>query len=168
MSRIMRKKSDIVNHSTGRPSASAGRGPDDDVLELVHAVMHQYRSLQYRALRDGPHGITHMDSKVLGYFDRHPGATQMDLAHHSGRDRAQIARLIKSLREQGLLDAEVDAEDRRNVRLSLTVEGKAVQRAVQQQARRLGAKAVAGLTGEEREMLATLLRKVRVNLGAVE
>ena len=165
----MRKKSDIVNQSGRQASAvPPGRGPDDDVLELIHAVMHQYRSLQYRALRDGPHGVTHMDSKVLGYFDRHPGATQMDLATHSGRDRAQIARLIKSLREQGLLDGEVDAEDRRNVRLSLTADGKAVQKAVQQQAKRLGAKAVAGLSAEERELLGILLRRVRTNLGGVE
>jgi DNA-binding MarR family transcriptional regulator len=168
MSRIMRKKSDIVNHPARRPSAGAGTGSDEDVLELVHAVMHRYRSLQYRALRDGPHDITHMDSKVLGYFDRHPGATQMDLATRSGRDRAQIARLIKSLREQGLLDGKVDAEDRRNVRLSLTPEGKAVQRAVQQQAKRLGAKAVAGLSAEERESLVALLHRVSGNLGGLE
>ena len=93
----MRNKVDIVNQSS---SAS-----EDDVLELVHAVMHDYRSLQYRILRDGPHDITHMDAKVLGFFARRPGATQRDLVEHSGRDKAQLARLIKGLREQGLLAA---------------------------------------------------------------
>jgi hypothetical protein len=37
-----------------------------------------------------------MEGKVLGFFARHPGATQRDLAQHSGRDKAQLARLIKS------------------------------------------------------------------------
>ena len=110
----MRNKVDIVNRSAELA--------DDDVLELVHAVMHDYRSLQYRALRDGPHDITHMDSKVLAFFGRHPGATQSDLAQHSGRDKAQLARLIKGLREQGLLDGVADAADRRNLRLTLTVD----------------------------------------------
>ena len=144
-----------------------GRTPsDDDVLELVHTVMHQYRSQQYRVLRDGPHDITHMDSKVLGYFGRHPGATQSDLAQHSGRDKAQLARLVKGLRERGLLDGEADPADRRNVRLSLTAEGHAVQRALQQQAKRLSTKAVNGLDVAERRQLLELLQRVSANLDA--
>ncbi len=152
----MRNKVDIVN----QPRTAA----DDDVLELVHSLMHDYRSLQYRFLRDGPHDITHMDGKVLGYFGRHAGATQSDLALHSGRDKAQLARLIKGLRERGLLAAEADAADRRNQRLSLTADGKAVHRELQQQARRLGAKAVAGLTAKEHAQLVDLLRRVKGNL----
>ena len=156
MSPIMRKSIDIVNQS---PHAS-----DDDVLELVHSVMHSYRSQQYRFLRDGPHDITHMDGKVLGFFGRHPGATQKDLALHSGRDKAQLARLIKGLRDRGLLAAEADEADRRNVRLSLTADGRAVQRALQQQARKLSAVAVAGLSATEHQQLIVLLRRVASNV----
>jgi len=152
----MRDISDNVNH---QPVS-----PDDDVLELVHSVMHAYRTVQYRILRDGPHDITHMDSKVLGYFGRHPGATQTELAQHSGRDKAQLARLIKGLRDRGLLAAEADAADRRNVRVSLTTDGQRVQHALDQQAKRLSAKAAAGLSAMEREQLLTLLRRLKANL----
>lgn len=152
----MRNKVDIVNQSS---SAS-----EDDVLELVHAVMHEYRSLQYRILRDGPHDITHMDAKVLGFFARRPGATQRDLVEHSGRDKAQLARLIKGLREQGLLAAEADPDDRRNQRLSLTAAGKDVQKTLKQQTRRLSAKAVTGLDVDERTRLQSLLTRVKDNL----
>ena len=153
MSSIMTKTVDSVNQL-----------PADDVLELVHAVMHDYRSLQYRFLRDGPHDITHMDGKVLGYFARHPSATQSDLAQHSGRDKAQLARLIKGLRERGLIDGVADDADRRNVRLTLTVDGRAVHRALQQQARKLGAKAVTGLDAAEHAQLLALLGRVKTNL----
>ncbi|MBI2771106.1 MAG: winged helix DNA-binding protein [Burkholderiales bacterium] len=153
----MHKPDDNVNHE--------GATAETDVLELVHSVMHSYRSLQYRLLRDGPHDITHMDGKVLGYFGRHPGATQSDLSQHTGRDKAQLARLIKGLREQGLLQGEADATDKRNVRLSLTDDGRAVQRALQQQGRRLGKQAVAGLNDAERAQLASLLQRVKANLG---
>ncbi len=152
MSFIMQKKIDIVNQSDG------------DVLDLVHSVMHDYRSLQYRFLRDGPHDITHMDAKVLGFFGRHPGATQSDLAQHSGRDKAQLARLIKGLREQGLLDGVADEDDRRNLRLTLTIDGKAVQKTLKTQARRLSAKAVAGLDAAEHTQLVALLKRVKTNL----
>ncbi|QJW85063.1 MarR family transcriptional regulator [Ramlibacter terrae] len=147
---------DTINHR--------GKPPPDDVLELVHQLMHEYRSLQYRQLRDGPHPITHMDARVLGYFSRHPGATQRELAAHSGRDKAQLARLIKGLREQGLLAAAVDPADRRNVQLSLTEAGQDVHKALQQQSRRTGAKAVAGMADVEKQQLVELLNRVRQNL----
>ena len=155
----MRKTEDIVNQS-------GATVPEDDVLELVHRVMHDYRSLQYRLLRDGPHEITHMEGKVLGFFAHHPGATQRDLAQHSGRDKAQMARLIAGLRERGLLSGEVDATDRRNVRLALSAAGQKVHRGLQQQGRKLGAKAVAGFTDTDRRQLVALLQRVRANLAA--
>jgi DNA-binding MarR family transcriptional regulator len=76
-----------------------------------------------------------MEGKVLGFFARHPGATQRDLAQHSGRDKAQLARLIKSLRERGLLLAEEDGSDRRQVCLRLSDAGQAVQDTLQQRGR---------------------------------
>ncbi|MBX3658129.1 MAG: MarR family transcriptional regulator [Ramlibacter sp.] len=152
----MMQSVDNVNHKSGTP--------ESDVLELVHAVMHDYRSRQYQFLRDGPHDITHMDGKVLGFFGRRPGATQSDLAQHSGRDKAQLARLIKGLREKGLLQAEADENDKRNVRLSLTEDGRAVQRALQLQARKLSAQAVAGMSADERTQLLGLLQRVKTNL----
>ena len=155
----MRDTVDKVNHR--------GNTPSDNVLDLVHTVMHRFRSQQFQVLRDGPHELTHMESKVLGFFGRRPGATQRDLAQHSGRDKAQLARLIKGLRERGLLTGEADDEDRRNVRLELTADGQAIQRALQRQARQLEAQAVAGLSAAEHAQLVALLQKVQANLDAI-
>ena len=156
----MRKSIDIVNH--------VAKSTEDDVLESIHTVMHLYRAQQYRVLRDGPHDITHMESKVLGFFGRHAGATQSDLALHSGRDKAQLARLIKGLRERGLLVAEADAADRRNQHLRLSADGQAVQAALHRQARRLGTRAVAGFSAQEHAALLALLLRVKGNLAAPE
>jgi DNA-binding MarR family transcriptional regulator len=156
MSLIMRKSIDNVNHMD--------KAGEDDVLELVHGVMHQVRSLQHRLLRDGPHDVTHMEVRVLRYFGRNPGATQSDLAEHSGRDKAQLARLVKGLRDRGLLAMTPDEADRRHLRLSLTPEGQALQRSLQQQSRKLAVKAVAGFEPAEREQLQALLRRLSGNL----
>jgi DNA-binding MarR family transcriptional regulator len=144
--------------------AKANREAPDDALEIMHSVMHAYRSMQYRFLRDGPHTITHMDGKVLAYIGHHPGATQSELAAHSGRDKAQLARLIKGLRSQGLLDAQPNEADRRNLRLFLSAEGQTIRQTLQQQSKNLGAKAVAGLSAEEHQQLLGLLRRVKGNL----
>lgn len=153
----MEKTGDNVNRLAEEPV---------DVLEMVHRVMHDYRALQYSHRRDGPVDLTHMEAKVLGFFQRHPRATQSDLAQHSGRDKAQMAKLIKGLRERGLLEAEVDEADRRNVRLSLSPEGLAIQRTIRQQSKRLAAKALTGLSDREQELLMSLLQRVRTNLNA--
>jgi DNA-binding MarR family transcriptional regulator len=136
---------------------------EDNLLELVHSVMHSFRSQQFQALREGPLAITHMESKALGYLKRHPGATQSDLARDSGRDKAQLARVIKSLRDKQLLQAEADAEDRRNLRLTLTAEGQAALGVLQQQAQRLARQAEAGLSAGERQQLTELLQRVKRN-----
>lgn len=150
----MRHNVDNVNHT------------DADVLDLLQAVMHECRSLQHQALRDGEHGVTPMDARVLGFFARRPGATQSDLTQHSGRNKAQVARLVAGLRERGLLQAEADAGDRRSLRLSLTEQGAAVQRSLKQHARRISQRATAGLTPSERACLLELLARLKANLAS--
>jgi DNA-binding MarR family transcriptional regulator len=159
MSPIMRKSVDLVNQAGGTAA--------EDVLDSIHSVMHLYRSQQFRVLRDLPHGITHMESKVLGFFARHPGGTQSELAAHSGRDKGQLARLIGGLKERGLLEATQDEQDRRNVRLQLTDAGRSADQALRRRARKLSAVAVEGFSEEERRQLAVLLERVRGNLAAV-
>jgi DNA-binding MarR family transcriptional regulator len=152
----MHKLSDNINHSR--------KILGDDLLDLIHTIMHQYRSQQYQVLRDGPYDITHMESKVLSFFDRHPNATQSDLARETGRDKAQLARLIKGLRDQGLLDAETDEKDRRNMKLSLTDIGRSIQRTLEQQAKKLNSKAVTGMNLEEQRQMLALLQRLKGNL----
>lgn len=154
----MRESVDKVNRH-GRQDPA-----DDEVLERVHQVMHQFRSRLFQALRQGQHELTHMESKVLGFFARRPGATQSDLVQHTGRDKAQLARLIKGLRERGLLQGEADAADRRNVRLQPTAEGLAIQRALREQADALEKRAVEGLSEDEKARLIALLQRVQDNL----
>ncbi len=158
----MRKSVDNVN-LVDSPRSAADTA--DAVVELVHSVMHRFRSLQFQALRDGAHELTHMEAKVMGFFSWRPGATLSDLAQHSGRDKAQLARLVKGLRERELLLAEADEADRRNVRLSLSAAGHAVQRALHDEAQLVNARAVDGLSAKEQAQLLGLLQRVKDNLG---
>lgn len=160
----MRKSVDHVNHQ-GQTGPASGERPQD-VLELVHAVMHLYRARQYRVLRDGPHDLTHMEGKVLGFFARHPGATLSELVAHTGRDKGQLARLVGGLKERGLLEARTDEADRRSVRLALSVEGQGVHQTLRRQSNRLSAAAVAGLSLAERQQLLALLHKLHEQLEA--
>lgn len=138
--------------------------PVDDVLETMHAIMHLYRSAQHRSLRDGPNDLAHMEVKALGFFARHPGATQSELVAHSGRDKAQVARQIRALRERGLLEAQADEADRRSARLHLSEQGWAVHAALHSNDGRLKDAALQGFTEQEQGALLDLLGRVRANL----
>lgn len=158
MSPIVRKSIDLVNQVGGvTPSPEA-------VFDAVHAVMHLYRSQQHQSVRGSSDELTHMDSKVLSFFARHPGATQKDLAEHSGRDKGQLARLISGLKDRGLLEGHADETDRRNIRLQLTVEGRSAQLALHRRARKLSVQALANLSAEEQRQLIGLLSRVGCNL----
>ena len=134
------------------------------MFEAIHAIMHLHRAQQLRASQEGGAPLTHMENKVLGYFGRHPGATQRDLAVHSGRDKAQLARLIGGLREKGLLDAVTAADDRRSTCLQLSDAGRAVHTELRAHGALLAQAALTGLDDSERAQLLTLLDRVQANL----
>lgn len=139
-----------------------------EVFETIHTLMHLYRGQQFRALRDGPEAITHMEAKVLGFFGRHPGATPTELVAHSGRDKAQIARLLAGLKERGLLLARPDERDRRSQRLELSAAGVAIQQRLREQAGRLAAVGTQGLSRQDCAQLLQLLRRLEANLQAAQ
>ncbi|GGP27116.1 hypothetical protein GCM10010971_29350 [Silvimonas amylolytica] len=117
-------------------------------------------------MRDDAQELTHMEHKAMGFFARHPDATQSDLVAHSGRDKAQLARLIKGLKDRGLLDAQPDAADRRNVRLRLSAAGEQLFAAARQQARQVADLGVAGLSAAQCTQLLAALSVLRDNLEA--
>lgn len=150
----MRKTVDLVNQRAGA----------EDVIEAIHALMHLYRGGQFRGGRAGAAPLTPMEGRALGFFARRPGATLSELVAHSGRDKGQLARLVGGLRERGLLEAQADEADRRNVRLRLTAAGEKLDQSMRRRGRRLAAVAVEGLTEAERTKLLALLGRMRANL----
>jgi DNA-binding MarR family transcriptional regulator len=154
----MRNIVDEVNQNPGPPAG--------EVMENVHAIMHLFRSRRQRSLRGEAHELAHMEVKVLAYFARHPGATQSDLAAYSGRDKAQLARLVRALRERGLLAAEADELDRRSTRLRLSEQGLAMHARLHRHDGELAEAALAGLSEADQAQLLDLLGRVRANLEA--
>lgn len=152
----MRKEVDHVNRQDKTEA--------DELLETLHAVMHRLRARHHQALREGEQELTPLETRVLGFFARHPGATQRELAEHSGRDKGQLARLLQGLRERGWLDAEADPDDRRVTRLRLSEQARRRHQAVMRERRRLAESALAGFGERERAELMALLQRLLANL----
>lgn len=139
-------------------------GHEADVFEALHGLLHLHRARLMRALREMPQAPTHMELRVLGFFARHPDATQTELVEHSGRDKSQIAKLIAGLRTRGLLEARAADHDRRVQCLRLTAQGRKLQAQLMAVRRRLGDEAAQGLSRAERAQLASLVAKLQEHL----
>ena len=139
----------------------------EDVFASIHTIMHLFRAEQYRVLREGRYDLTHMEGKILGFFIRHPGATLRDLVVHLRQDKGQLARLIRSLRERGLLETQTAVRDRRSIPLQATGEGRSIHHILQRQVRKLSELAVKDLNPDERQQLVALLDRVQSNLKEV-
>lgn len=126
--------------------------------------MHLFRARQIRALRESGVELSHMEARVLSFFAGNPGATLSALMSHSGRDKGQLARVISGLRQRGLLDAQPDEHDRRNLRVYLTTAGKDIADVLCIQKHQLSRLAVQGLSDDEERILASLLARVLKNL----
>jgi DNA-binding MarR family transcriptional regulator len=136
----------------------------EQVFDAIHSIMHLFRARQLRGLRDQPHELTHMEYKALGFFARHPGATQGDLVAHSGRDKAQLARLLKGLRDKALLEAAPDHSDRRITRLTLSPQGRQLFDSLHDLGLQTSTVALAGMNADQLTELQALLRQIRANL----
>lgn len=60
---------------------------------------------------------------ILAHIDSHPGIRGSDLAAHFGVGRATVSRQLSRLVDLGLVHREVDPEDTRGQRITLTDDG---------------------------------------------
>jgi DNA-binding MarR family transcriptional regulator len=137
--------------------------PNDDVIDHLHALMHLFKDRMRQSLSVDGAGLGPMEARALRFFARHSGCTQQDLVEHSGRDKAQITRIVQQLMERELLSREPDPNDRRRFNLQLTKKGLALQDAMHAQRKKLAADMLKDLSKEERQQLMGLLERMRAS-----
>jgi len=132
---------------------------DIEILNLINALAHQATAAMQRSLRDAGLGLVAMEARTLRYIARHPGCTQNDIVRESGRDKAQIARIIKVLLERGEIRKTLPAAGRRQ-QLEVTPAG-AKSHDKAEALRTVVAQSLVGdLGGKERADLERMLRRM--------
>jgi len=96
---------------------------------------------------------------------RDDGLTPGELARRIGVETATITREAQRMERAGLVRRLPDPADARLVRVYLTERGSALQGVIPAVLRGLAEDALAGLDSSERARLASLLERVRRNLG---
>lgn len=136
-------------------------GGADDVVEQLEALVFALRAEMQRAVREAQLPVSPMEMRALRHIAHHPGCTAADLVRHSGRDKAQVARLIQQLEQAGLARREPDPHDRRAQCLHATEAGQALHAQLHGYRREAARRLLARLAPQEQQQLGTLLARLR-------
>jgi DNA-binding MarR family transcriptional regulator len=137
---------------------------EDKITELFREISQRFRAEMRYAPEVGRHRPTPFQNELIVSIGRMPGTSVMEMADLTGRDKAQVTRVVAELESQGLINRTPSPLDRRSVQLRLTGDGEAIFHAILEKRRALSAKMLRSLSEEERSIAFTLLRKMRSGL----
>ena len=130
---------------------------------LHHLLMTNHTAFRKRifsALKN--EGLTSGQPKVLEYLSEHNGAMQKDIAAACRIEPATMTSLLCGMEKKGLITR--SAPDRRSLSVYLSDKGKALVPLIEQEFARIESVATNGFSDDEREMLVSLLSRMRENL----
>ena len=102
---------------------------------------------------------------VLNGVERGRWASQSGLAKELRIEGATVTRHLDRLEREGLVARSRDPEDRRQISVRLTPEGKLLHRRLKAVARRVDDQVCEGLTERDRSDLERVLERIRSNVG---
>jgi DNA-binding MarR family transcriptional regulator len=131
----LNENSDCPDDNLDGPEDQTGgwEEPEDqaDPRRIAAERLSYLAMLQFQHRRRGPRGgepwrdPRHGQGRVLALLKIKPEMTQRELTYLMGMSRQSIAELLRKLENQGLVERQPSAEDRRTVIVSLTEAGKA-------------------------------------------
>jgi DNA-binding MarR family transcriptional regulator len=142
--------------------------PDDDERYLGFLISDSARLMRTvfdRRVRRL--GLTRSQWLVLRRLDRHPGASQSELADMLEVERATAGRLVDRLEENGWVERRADPNDRRINRVYMTEKGERVNNIIRPISHDMVDEALAGLSAEDRERLTDMMIDVKRRLQAL-
>lgn len=130
------------------------------VLDLLGNLAYTLNARLRTGLDGEGLALAPMEALALSYLQANPGCSQADFVQFLGRDKAQVARIVKPLIERALVVSIADGADRRLNRLWLTEDGKAAQRKAGRQRCLVAEAMLDGLDEKQRARLGKLLGKM--------
>ena len=131
-------------------------------MESLHyLLMRCHAGVSRRVMaRAGEMGLSAGQPKVLGFLLAAGEADQRTIAAHCQIEPATVGGILLRMEKAGLVERSRREEDRRAVRVRLTVAGRRAAQAMEEVFRQAEAPAAAALTEEEMARLKELLQKV--------
>jgi len=110
------------------------------------------------------HQVTAEQWTILANLWQHNGQTQQSLADLSNKNKASITHLVDNLEKRQLVERRADDADRRNKKIFLTEEGRALQEALSKIVKKTTKEATEGIDKKELKSVRKVLKKMVENL----
>jgi MarR family transcriptional regulator, transcriptional regulator for hemolysin len=105
---------------------------------------------------------------VLNEIHRGTWDSQRSLAKQMRIEGATLTRHLDRMEREGLIVRTRDDDDRRQIRVGMTPQGRVLHRRLRTTAQAVGARAAAGITERDEATLRRVLVKLRDNLGGAD
>ena len=125
-----------------------------EIFDSLQDLLHEFRT-QTRSHVERLHPeLTLNEMRVLMYTGRNAGLTQTEMIERSHTDKAQMARILASLEQQGLLERTASETDKRVRCLFLSEQGNALFKQLRDWQNQVGATLLKDLPEQmQRQML---------------
>lgn len=161
-----------MTDSLGQPVSSSQNNPAEKsgqnfTLETFFPYLVR---VYYRAVSDAVsnvyttrYGLSPSQWRTMVVLGPRQLLSASEIVERSSMDKVNVSRAVKTLSEAGLLQRDIDENDRRRTVLRLTEKGKDILEDLTPKMRTLEEKILEGLTEEDRLKLLELMAKVRFN-----
>jgi MarR family transcriptional regulator for hemolysin len=145
------------------PETSSKDDPDT-IVGLLHDIARLWRKLYDRVLRARIPGMTQARAAVIVHLAEHEGLTQVRLAESLNLKPITLVRLLDKLEGLDCIERSRVLGDRRAWRLHLTLKGRGLLTEIRAVNYTIANEVSAGVDGDDRVKLITMLAKLRQNL----
>lgn len=132
--------------------------------ELLFQVLHHYKTALQHAFKSQQLPLSILDAKILKLIAYQEINTPQMLAQYSGRDKAQVTRLISDMELRGLIEKVPHPTDKRSVCLVLSEQALTLVEQLRHIDRDISSQMLAGISENEQHMLSLVLHKITANL----
>lgn len=135
---------------------------EDHFIFLMERIVKRYRQIASDVLKIA--GISVDEWIVLLRISENKGCSQMELSEFTSKGPAKMTRTIDLLLSKGLINKELDPEDRRRYMVFITAKGAELIQSLMPAVQNYRQQAIRGFTKEEQQLLTGLLKKTMQNL----
>jgi len=157
-------RSEKAGSATPRPSSSSADRPagPEWPSRILRPLARHLNQICVTAVMEpvGEAGLTMMEFNLLAFLGDSPGTDQNTMADWLGIDRTSVSVTVQAMEQKKLLRREVNEDDRRGWRLSLTRTGEALRKRVRPKSLAAQQRVLACLTTAEQEAFVDLLHRV--------
>ncbi|EKF76072.1 MarR family transcriptional regulator [Alcanivorax hongdengensis A-11-3] len=138
--------------------------PDSDIRHALWQLAFQFKVSTKRAIRDYGLPLNGMHVRTLHLIRSQPDCTANQLATITGRDKAQITRLLKELEAMALITRTPHPGDRRSQIVALSDTGRELMARTVEAEKAVEKRLLKGMSKEEVSTFVSLAHKMLENL----